>query len=73
MDISHPVQTRQAVVDMLTNQGLVPVYLSPGRMYVYLDVPPSLDSPVQAEWYIEFRFASDALIGVDVQQRLVGP
>ena len=65
--------TRSDVEQFLREEGLTSAEASPDILYAYADGPREPGSPVQSEWYIEFRFEDQQLVGISVEKRLIGP
>ena len=65
--------TRQHVERFLREEGLVPAVAGSNILYAYADGPRELGSPVQSEWYFEFRFADQQRVQLGIEKRLLGP
>jgi len=57
----------------LQREGLQFASPQQGVLYAYADGPHEQDSPVETEWYLEFRFVEDQLVELAVEKHLVGP
>ncbi len=67
---------RSAVRRFLEHEGLKVAEIDDGQVvYAYADGPSEPGSPVECEWYLEFRFDSEGhqLGELAVEKRFVGP
>jgi hypothetical protein len=65
--------TRADVEKFLQDEGLAAGEDGSTTLYTYADGPRVAGSPVQSEWYLEFRFAKGKLVELAVEKRLLGP
>jgi len=64
------------LLSFLEHEGLVAESIQQGKaLYAYADGPREPSSPVECEWYLEFRCDRDGgrLAEVTVEKRLIGP
>lgn len=65
--------TRADVEQFMRGEGLTAAEAGPSILFAYADGPRVPGSPVQSEWYLEFRFADDQLAEFAVEKPLLGP
>ena len=65
--------SRRDVVRLLDTENLRWSEAGRDLIYTYADGPRQSGSPVETEWYVEFRFDDDRLAELSVEKRHIGP